>query len=301
MTVRSQPIDLAVAGASIVRRLGGQWHDHWGMCLCPAHDDRTPSLSVRVGERSLLFKCFAGCRTLDVLTALRRARLTVPTGDTRGIVGRSASTTSRQAEAIWTESRPLMETPAQLYLRRRGIATMSDALRFHPRTPLGRGRCVQFRPALIAAVREARALVAVQRIFLDLRTGATAADLANPKRMLGRPMSGAVRLFPAGSVLGLAEGLETAMSASILLRIPVWAALGNERFAHVEFPPHVSRLILLPDNDAGGRHGERVARTMHVRHGLTLETIWPSGGLNDWNDVLRAGGKWGEGRVRQAA
>lgn len=28
---------------------------------CPAHDDRTPSLSVRDGERGILVKCWAGC------------------------------------------------------------------------------------------------------------------------------------------------------------------------------------------------------------------------------------------------
>jgi hypothetical protein len=178
---------------------------------------------------------------------------------------------------------------------------MSDALRFHPRTPLGRGRGVRFRPALIAAVREARRLVAVQRIFLDVRTAATAADLDNPKRMLGPPLAGAVQLLPAGPVLGLAEGLETALSASILLHIPVWAVLGNERFAHVDIPTQVTRLILLPDHDAGGRRGEGLARARHVRDGLVVETLWPFGGLNDWNDVLRSGGKWGEGRMRQAA
>ena len=28
---------------------------------CPAHDDRTPSLSIRDGERGVLLKCWAGC------------------------------------------------------------------------------------------------------------------------------------------------------------------------------------------------------------------------------------------------
>src|ERR1051326_4441914 len=38
---------------------------------CPAHDDRTPSLSIGVGDDGrVLLKCFAGCSTLDVLSAV---------------------------------------------------------------------------------------------------------------------------------------------------------------------------------------------------------------------------------------
>src|SRR3546814_11232858 len=68
--------ELEVAVAALVRRLGGAWSGDSGMCCCPAHDDRTPSLSVRVGETRLLFKCFAGCDISAVLRALRREDLT---------------------------------------------------------------------------------------------------------------------------------------------------------------------------------------------------------------------------------
>jgi hypothetical protein len=36
--------------------------------LCPAHEDKSPSLAVKEGERGLLVKCWAGC-TLDQITA----------------------------------------------------------------------------------------------------------------------------------------------------------------------------------------------------------------------------------------
>jgi hypothetical protein len=62
-----QTPDLEAQADILVRRLGGIWSPDGAMCRCPAHDDRTPSLSVRVGERALLFKCFAGCDTLDVI------------------------------------------------------------------------------------------------------------------------------------------------------------------------------------------------------------------------------------------
>src|SRR3546814_10575966 len=68
----SRKPELEVAGAVLVRRFGGTWSGDSGMCRCPAHADKTPSLSVRIGETRLLFKCFAGCDISDVLRALRR-------------------------------------------------------------------------------------------------------------------------------------------------------------------------------------------------------------------------------------
>lgn len=37
---------------------------------CPSHSDKHPSLSIRQGERGTLLRCWAGCRTEDVLAAL---------------------------------------------------------------------------------------------------------------------------------------------------------------------------------------------------------------------------------------
>src|SRR6185295_9233416 len=39
--------------------------------LCPVHGDKKPSLSINVGKDDrILVKCFAGCRTEDVLNAV---------------------------------------------------------------------------------------------------------------------------------------------------------------------------------------------------------------------------------------
>lgn len=64
--------ELEAIGSDIVKRLGGVWKRGGAMCLCPAHADRSPSLSVRVGDHALLFKCFAGCDTRDVIYEILR-------------------------------------------------------------------------------------------------------------------------------------------------------------------------------------------------------------------------------------
>ncbi len=43
--------------------------DAWS-ARCPAHDDRSPSLSVRRTADKVLFHCFAGCANDDILAAV---------------------------------------------------------------------------------------------------------------------------------------------------------------------------------------------------------------------------------------
>ena len=51
----------------IVGALGGTWHGYVASCRCPAHCDKTPSLSLRQGDQGILVTCFAGCDAEDVL------------------------------------------------------------------------------------------------------------------------------------------------------------------------------------------------------------------------------------------
>jgi putative DNA primase/helicase len=60
----------ALALALHARRVGAAW-----MAICPAHDDRNPSLSIREKDGKVLVHCHAGCSQPDVLDALRARRL----------------------------------------------------------------------------------------------------------------------------------------------------------------------------------------------------------------------------------
>lgn len=279
-------------GARIVARLGGKWNGHSGLCRCPAHADRSPSLSVRLGDHGLLFTCFAGCERAAVIAALRR----------HGLLGSGLSTTAvplprrdhadrKTAELlrwIWDQSIALPGTIAETYLRRRGIGITSAALRFQPNGQIGSGRSAWHGPALIAAVREKGRLVALQRTFLA-PDGSGKAAIDQPRRMLGEPGRGAVQLAEAGTTLGLAEGIESALSATELLGIPVWASLGTRRFADITIPEQVTRLVLLADPDKAGRAAAADAAARLARPGLRIVTHWPDAGTGDWNDVAQAG------------
>src|SRR3546814_8630599 len=69
-TSQFQGMQLEIRARKIVEQLGGTWSLSHGMCCCPAHDDRTPSLSITLGKRAILVHCFAGCANEAVVEAM---------------------------------------------------------------------------------------------------------------------------------------------------------------------------------------------------------------------------------------
>ena len=283
---------LAKRAREIAEALGGTWSGSKGMCRCPAHDDRTPSLSIRLGRRAILVHCFAGCSNEAVIEGLARlaikpAQLFDGQGDPIVAMPR-AEAADRNALRLWRGASILKDSPASAYLAHRGIAFACADLRYHPRTPFGPKDAVRFLPAMLAAVRNDLGILAVHRTFLDATTGKLAA-FDRPKRALGSLGTGAVRLaVPRGGSLGLAEGIESALSAQTLFGIACWATLGNERFGLVTIPESVRELHLFVDSDAGGALAEARARSCYSREDLRIVTQRPAIAGQDWNDVLAA-------------
>ena len=280
------PLDAEGRARNIVEKLGGVWHGTRGECRCPAHDDASPSLSVRLGDTAILFHCFAGCTTIDVMKALQRKRL-----HDRSAVAMQADKPKRDmgvlALRLWKASTPIAGTLAEDYLRGRGLSSpFPKALRFNPATILGSGADRRTMPAMIAAVENDLGVVAVQRTFLDpediLRK-----PIPKPKVSLGLLGTAAVRLAPATDELGLAEGVEDALSATAWFGTPTWALGGVERLAFVAIPEKVRRVIVYGDR---GRAAERLLQKAHghlTANGRELVSRVPEH-HNDWNDAWRA-------------
>lgn len=63
----AQPVETLLSRLQGVRQTGG---GRW-LARCPAHEDRTPSLSIRETEGgTILLRCFAGCGAVEVVQAV---------------------------------------------------------------------------------------------------------------------------------------------------------------------------------------------------------------------------------------
>ena len=270
---------------TITTALGGRWCGSYGMARCPCHEDRTPSLSISDGQGdTLLVKCFAGCDPVDILRDLTGRGLSESSG--RAPAPRLHHRDNRRAALdIWREAGPAAGTLVEKYLRRRGITLpVPPSIRYHP--GLRHGPTGLILPTMVAAVQAPdRRVTAIHRTFLNEFGGK--ATVSTPKMALGPLGTGAVRLAKAGPVLGLAEGVETGLSAQQLFSVPVWAALGS-RLDRVALPDIVRHIVIYADNGSAGVEAahKAVEAFTSLQRRVTLRL--PPERFGDWNDALQA-------------
>jgi hypothetical protein len=275
---------------ALTKALGGRWCGSYGMARCPAHDDRSPSLAIRAGDRRVLLYCHAGCEQDQILAVLKARGLWGASG--RSDASETAEPTpSREDEArerteaarmIWSQASRCARLP---YLVRRGITIpVPPSLRLHPE--LKHGPSGQVLAAMVAAVQAAgRRIVAVQRTFLT-RDRSAKADVVPPKMTLGPTAGGAVRLAPVTDTVALVEGIEDALSVIQMDGTPTWAVLGTSGFKAFEPPQGLRRVILAPDNDEAGQAVIEPAGNRLADMGLNVDVARPPFGCGDWNAAL---------------
>lgn len=284
-----------MTAVELVAALGGRWHGSYGTARCVAHEDVNPSLSISDGEdgRTLL-KCHAGCSQEAVQDALRARGLWG--GDTYrhdpqpapARRARRCDDDVKRTEAallIWQSGAPAIGSPVEAYLRARSITIPPPpSLRYVQACKYGPSGI--WLPAMVAAVQAPdRRVVAVHRTYLD-PSGTRKAQVHTPKMALGPIGDGAVRLAAAGARLGLAEGIETALSAMQLFGIPCWAALGA-RMDKVVVPFTVEEVTIFADNGGPGREAAEKAAARFTSEGRAAVLRFPPEGDGDWNDTLR--------------
>ena len=121
------------------------------------------------------------------------------------------------ARRLWRRCRPIDGTHAEAYLHARAIGHCRfPALRFHPDLLHHDDNGIHRLPALVAAVTgDDGAVEGVQRTWLDPKRPAKA-NLARPRKALGRVHGRAVRFggSASGATLLAGEGIETVLSWS---------------------------------------------------------------------------------------
>lgn len=192
-------------------------------------------------------------------------------------------------------------TLGQLYYRHaRNIrAPLASAdLRFHPRAPwfpmLPDWKHSQRGPAIVAAVRHIeRGHVATHASYLreDGRGLADIPRCEKGRKIIGRDwLGGFVRLGPVRDAVVVAEGIETAFSASEAIKLPGVATLTAGGMRELLLPQSVRRVVIAYDRDASGV-GEIAATVLADRltdEGRAVEMLPPPEGCGDWNDHAKA-------------
>lgn len=120
------------------------------------------------------------------------------------------------------------------------------------------------------------------------------ADVEPGKRVMpGKLPDGcAIRLWPAAERMGVAEGIESAMSAAILFKMPVWATINGTMMAKWVPPEEAKEIWIFGDNDGnytGQAKAYALAHRLSVQFGRLVEVRIPEGVGEDWNDVLKSG------------
>jgi putative DNA primase/helicase len=192
---------------------------------------------------------------------------------------------------LWQSSKAIeANDPVGRYLARRvGLTAFPSCLRtaFNARYQSDRP---SFHPAMIAMVTGPDGAPSIlHRTYLT--TDGRKASVDAPRRLMpGTVAKGAaIRLAPAGDALGIAEGIETALSASALFGVPCWAAVNAGMLALWRPPHEVRRIVIFGDNDASYT-GQAAAYALAGRlrsEGFIVEVEVPAEPEADWNDVHR--------------
>jgi hypothetical protein len=281
---------------TIAKALGGRKAGRGWAARCPAHDDRTPSLSICDADANkVLVRCHAGCDQERVIAALRGRGLWAGNGPQSLLRTTRHTPVERKPDhddakrsdlalAIWQSSKPAQRTPVETYLASRWIKLPPpDVLRFHAGL---KHPSDGIWPAMVALVTNGvdGTPLAIHRTFLA-RDGFGKAPVEPQKMMLGPCRGGAVRLADAADLLMVGEGIETCLAAMNATGNPAWAALSTSGLRTLDLPDNISHVVVLADGDDTGEKAARDCAWRWKWEGRRVRIARPPQGM-DFNDML---------------
>lgn len=185
-------------------------------------------------------------------------------------------TIAAKRNAVWNKATPLSDDKSELarvYLKSRKLdpSRVTSHIRFHPAMPLlsEEGDILGFHPAILSRVCNNQGKpVTLHRTYLDRETGLKL-DSENAKKLMPVPnlwSDTQGRMIPVtevgdSSILGIAEGVETALAASMASGIPVWATVSAGPMMSFIPPKEISMLVIFADLDRS-KTGENAAKTL---------------------------------------
>lgn len=194
---------------------------------------------------------------------------------------------------LWRSSVPVTDgDPVSLWLHGRvGFTPATTELRYCSRCRYWDDdrKQASWHPAMVARVLDPEGKPALLHKTYLTADGRKASVEKVRMLMPGRfPPGSAVRLADHGETLGIAEGIETALAASKLFGVPVWAALNAGELEKWVPTAGVKAVVVFGDNDVnfvGQRAAFSLAQRLS-REGFSAEVRIPDQPGTDWNDCL---------------
>ena len=184
--------------------------------------------------------------------------------------------------------------PVSIYLKNRGLPK-SACLSFHPRQPYydakNNNAYLGSFPAMVAVFKSPEGTPLTFHLTY-LTAHGTKADLPSAKKVMpgiAKLHGGAIRLFDPAKVMGIAEGIETALACYKLFKVPTWAAYSSSLLEKFVPPPECEHLIVFGDNDtnyAGHKAGYALANRLAVK-GMSVEVRMANSIGADWADEIK--------------
>jgi len=200
--------------------------------------------------------------------------------------------TPEKMRSIFNGSKPASKNdPVGLYLAGRGLTEIPEKLRYHP--ACWENETKQNQKAMLAIFHGPdNTALTMHRTYIDADGKKLAIE--SPKKILPslkKMNGGACRLFPVDNrrVLGIAEGIETAIAARQLHDVPVWASTTAVLLESFEPPTGIERLVVFGDNDrnyTGQKAAYALANRVEVVSKIRADVMVPEAAGADWNDYL---------------
>lgn len=130
----------------------------------------------------------------------------------------------------------------------------------------------------------------IHRTFLK-RDGSGKAEIESPRKLMPGPVPDGASVmlsdWTESGPLGIAEGIETAMAASSIFRIPVWAAISSSMMRKWLPPPGCEEIVIFGDNDkkfGGQAAAYHLAHRLAAKHLPVGNVLIPQQPGEDWAD-----------------
>jgi len=199
---------------------------------------------------------------------------------------------SRQRERmkqVWNATTPIADiSPAAKYLRARMGGSRPFVNYVREASRVFHSEDQQFHPAMVAKVIGYNDVAINLHITYLTRDGRKANVSPAKKVMPGKLPDGcAIRLMPAAEVMGVAEGIETAISASLMFDMPVWACVNGNLLAKWRPPDEAHEVFIFGDNDencTGQARAYELANRLIVQFKRKATVMIPPTLGDDWND-----------------